>query len=290
MEHIWQWGINVIIVVQKIRSPFFDSFFSFVSFFGELIFYMALLPFLYWCFDKKSAARIFVLFLISSWVNTVLKDLINHPRPYNLNESVKIGKTPGPGIPSGHAQLSLVVWGSMSLWLKKRFFTYASIFIILIIAFSRIYLGVHFPTDVLGGWFLGALALIMLWPFFDKIEKFLLQFSPVILAAVAIIIPGLLSQIIASKGSVMSMGALSGFCVGIIIENRYIKFSPAANFKTGFLRVLIGLTVLMLVYFAEKILFSKSSQYYLIFIFVHSWILCLWVCAGAPWLFKKFKV
>ncbi len=290
MEHVWQWGLDVIVVVQKIRSPFFDSFFSLISFFGELIFYMALLPFVYWCFDKKSAARIFVLFLVSSWINSVMKDLINHPRPYNLNESVKIGKTPGPGIPSGHAQLSLVVWGSLALWLKKKFFTYFSVFLILIIAFSRIYLGVHFPTDILGGWFLGALALILLWPFFDKIEKFLLQFSPVILAVLAIIIPAMLSPIAASKSSVMSMGALSGFCIGIILENKYIKFLPAANFKTGLLRLLSGLTVLMLVYYAEKILFSKSSSYYLVFIFIHSWILSLWVCAGAPLMFKKFRI
>ena len=121
MEHIWQWGIGVIIAVQKIRSPFFDAFFLFISFFGTYIFYMLLIPFIYWCYDKKRASRIIFLFLVSSWFNTVLKDLISHPRPYNLNPAVKIGDAAGNGFPSGHSQNSLVVWGTLSLMLKDKF-------------------------------------------------------------------------------------------------------------------------------------------------------------------------
>jgi len=152
MEQVWQWGIGVIHIVQEIRSPFFDIFFKFVSGFGAMFFYAVFLPLIYWCFDKKYAVRIFVVFLISSWFNSILKDLINHPRPYNLDETVKIGKTGGPGFPSGHAQQSFVVWGSLSLWIKKKAFTYTAIAVIILIAFSRIYLGVHFPTDIFGGW------------------------------------------------------------------------------------------------------------------------------------------
>jgi membrane-associated phospholipid phosphatase len=290
MEQIWQWGISVIIAVQKIRSPFFDAFFSFISFFGTLIFYMIFLPFIYWCLNKKTASRIFILFLISSWVNSVMKDLINHPRPYNLNESVKIGKTGGPGIPSGHAQQSLVVWGSISLWLRNRAFTYFTVFFILLIAFSRIYLGVHFPTDIIGGWILGALILFIIWPLFDSIESFLKQFSPVILAAAAVAVPALLSLILASKSSVMSMGALSGFCVGIMLEKKYINFSPAGSLMEGVLRYVFGAVVLMLLYSSEKFLFSKNVPHYMAYVFIHSWILSIWVAAGAPCLFKKYRI
>ncbi len=290
MEHMWQWGIDVIISVQTIRSPFFDSFFTIISFFGTMVFYLLFLPVLYWCFDKKYAARIFFLFIISSWFNTILKDLFNHPRPYSLNETVKIGKTGGPGLPSGHAQQSFVVWGSVSLWLKNRVFSYLAVFIILIIAFSRIYLGVHFPTDIFAGWLIAAVILIVMWPLFDRIESFLPGMNALMMAAASVIIPAVLSFIMASKTSVMSMGALSGFCAGIMIERRYINFSKSSGLRNGILRYIAGGVLLLLLFSAEKFLFSKDSSFYLISVFIHSWILSIWVFAGAPWLFKKIRL
>lgn len=290
MEQIWQWGIDVIINVQTIRSPFFDSFFSFVSFFGTMIFYMLFLPLLYWCFDKKYASRVFFLFIISSWLNTILKDLINHPRPYSLNETVKIGKTGGPGLPSGHAQQSLVVWGSVSLWLRNRLITCLAIFIILIIAFSRIYLGVHFPTDIFGGWFIASVILFVMWPLLDRVENFLSGINIIIRFVASAAVPALLSMIMTSKTSVMSMGAFSGFCAGIIIEMKYVSFLPAENFKKGLLRYLSGVLLLMLLFSMEKFIFSRAASSYPVFVFIHSWILSIWVFAGAPWFFKKLRL
>jgi membrane-associated phospholipid phosphatase len=290
MENIWQWGIDVIKIAQQIRSPFLDQFFKFISFTGAMIFYIIFLPFIYWCYDKKFGSRIFILILISGWFNSVLKDLINHPRPYNIDESVKIGKTGGPGIPSGHAQQSLVVWGSLSLWRKKRSFVYFSAAVVLLIAFSRIYLGVHFPTDIIGGWLAGMVILAVFWISIDRLDILLPRINPVILAVLSIIIPVLFSMILASKPSVMSAGALSGFCVGVILEKKYINFDSSAGLKSYISRYLSGALFLMLLFFSQKLLFSKSSQNYLIFVFVHSWTMFLWISAGAPWMYKKFRI
>jgi membrane-associated phospholipid phosphatase len=290
MENIWQWGIDVIKITQQIRSPFMDQFFKFISFTGTMIFFMIFLPLIYWCYDKKFGSRIFILILISGWFNSVLKDLFNHPRPYNIDESVKIGKTGGPGIPSGHAQQSLVVWGSLSLWRKNRCFTYFSAAVILLIAFSRIYLGVHFPTDIFAGWIAGAAVFIFFWLFIDRLEIYFSRISPVISAVLSIIIPALFSIILASKPSVMSAGALSGFCAGLIIEKKYINFMSAAGYKSYIVRYLAGALFLMLIFFSQKLLFNKSSQYYLIFVFAHSWFMFLWISAGAPWMYKKFRM
>lgn len=290
MELIWQRGLDIIIFIQKIRSPFFDEFFQFVSFFGTHVFYMLLLAFLYWCHDKKYAARIFILFLISGWSNTVLKDLINHPRPYNLNPSVKIGNTTGPGIPSGHAQQSLVVWAALALWRKNRLFTFCAVLFILLIALSRIYLGVHFPTDILGGWLIGSVIIILLWPAFDKIEKLIQNINEYIITAVSVVIPTLLAFIVASKWSVMSMGAFSGFCAGLIIEKKYIKFERAGNIQSICKRYLTGIAFLMILFSAEKFLSVSNDSYYMVIVFIHSFIMGISISAGAPSLFKKFRI
>lgn len=290
MEPIWQWGMDVIIFIQKIRSPFFDVFFFSVSFFGTHIFYLMLLPFLYWCVDKKYASRIFIIYLVSSWSNTVMKDLIHHPRPYHLNEAVKIGSAGGYGIPSGHAQGSLVVGVSLLLWFRNRFFTYFSTAVILLIALSRLYLGVHFPTDILGGWILGTAILLVLWPNFDRLEKFLSGVSINILYTAALVIPATLSLALASKWPVISMGALSGFLFGQIFERKYSDFKQIKSFKAGILRYISGAAVLMLIFSAGGVISWMKFPFHFVIMFAHAWILGIWVSAGAPWLFRKYGI
>lgn len=290
MELIWQWGIDLIIFIQKIRSPFFDAFFFSVSFFGTHVFYLMLLPFLYWCVDKKYASRIFILFLVSSCFNTVMKQLIHHPRPYQLNEAVKIGRAGGYGIPSGHAQGSLVMGVSLSLWFRNRFFTYLSTAAILLIALSRLYLGVHFPTDILGGWILGTVILFALWPNFDRLEKFLSVTNPYVLSAAAFVIPGILSCVLLSKWSMMSMGALSGFMIGQVFEKKYTDFQRIKNFKAGILRYISGAAILMIIFSAGYIISGMGITFHFVIVFVHAWVLGFWISAGAPWLFKKIGI
>jgi len=290
MEQVWRWGIDVIIIVQKIRAPFIDTFFIFISALGTQFFYMLLLPFLYWCYDKKTGSKIFILFIISGWMNSVFKDLINHPRPYAMDETLKIDNTGGPGLPSGHAQQSLVFWGSLSLKMMNSYFTCFSVVLILLIALSRIYLGVHFPTDILGGWFLGGFILIVMWPLYDRAESYCRKSGTAVSASAALIVPVLLSMIMASKWSVMSMGSLSGFCTGLLIERKYINFEPAVDLKSGFYRYVSGGVMLIIVFSAGKLLFSKSTPHYLIIIFIHSWLMSIMISALIPWLFKKYRI
>jgi len=290
MEQVWQWGIDWIHIIQKIRTPFFDSMFIFISSLGTQMFYMMLLPVLYWCFDKKTAWRVVVLFFISSWLNSVMKDLISHPRPYNIDESVKIGHTGGPGIPSGHAQQSLVLWAYLAVWVRKPLFTFFAVVMILSIALSRLYLGVHFPTDILGGWILGALLLAASWPAFSKLERVVETLHHALLTAGAILVPALLALILASRWSVAPIGAVSGFCTGLIIERNTAGFLPADSFWKGALRYVSGITVMFLLFFGGKLLFGITTPGYLVYTFLHSWIMGLWVSAGAPRMFAKLKL
>lgn len=287
MEQVWHWGLDIIHYVQRIRSPFFDSFFSAVSFFGTVSFYIVFLPVLYWCTDKRHARRLLIIFLVSGWVNSVCKDFFNHPRPYNLDETVKIGKTAGPGLPSGHAQQSLTVWGYFILWIRKPSFTYLSVAVILLIAFSRIYLGVHFPTDIIGGWVLAIIILLTGYYSADSIEQFVSRVDRRLLAAVLIILPVVLSLYYPSSSSLMSMGTLSGAAVGIVVETGFINFPEAKNIKSGLIRYCSGLAVLAVVYSAGGLLPAKGTMAGMIAVYIHSWIMGLVVSAGMPLIYKR---
>ena len=126
-------------------------------------FFVLLLPTLYWCFDQMIGLRVGMALLIGTTFNTFFKFLFNNPRPYWVSDSVSAYSHESSfGIPSGHAQLAASVWGWLAVEVKKRWFSVAMVVIIFLIGVSRLYLGVHFLSDVLLGWLLGGL---LVWIF-----------------------------------------------------------------------------------------------------------------------------
>src|SRR3970282_2843787 len=115
MEAIWEWGIGVIVWLQQFRGPALDTLFNFFTLLGDEEFYLLLLPLLVWSVDFAWGARVGFIFLFSAFINSILKDGFADPRPYERNPGVKIGDAEGYGLPSGHAQLSAAVWGSLGL-------------------------------------------------------------------------------------------------------------------------------------------------------------------------------
>jgi hypothetical protein len=93
----------------------------------------------------------------------VFKFLFHNPRPYWFSESVQAYSSETSfGIPSGHSQIAATVWGWLAVEVKKRWFTVLALSLIFLIGLSRLYLGVHFLSDVLLGWTLGGL---LVWAF-----------------------------------------------------------------------------------------------------------------------------
>ncbi len=126
-------------------------------------FFVLLLPTLYWCFDQMIGFRVGLMLLLGNTFNTFFKFLFHTPRPYWVSDSVRaLSHETSFGLPSGHAQIAATVWGWLAVEVRKRWFRIAAIIVILLIGLSRIYLGVHFLSDVLLGWILGGL---LVWAF-----------------------------------------------------------------------------------------------------------------------------
>ena len=126
-------------------------------------FFVLLLPTLYWCFDQMVGLRVGMALLLGTTFNTFFKFIFHNPRPYWVSESVRAYSHESSfGIPSGHAQLAASVWGWLAVEAKKRWFTIVMLVLIFLIGISRLYLGVHFFSDVLVGWLLGGL---LVWAF-----------------------------------------------------------------------------------------------------------------------------
>jgi membrane-associated phospholipid phosphatase len=115
---------------------------------------------------KRAALEMFVIFAVSALVIFGLKHFIEAPRPFQIDASV-VQYSPeedGYGMPSGHAFMSVVILGW--LWLRHPrsvILTSGALAIVLLVGLARVYLGVHYPSQVFAGWILGGLFFWLFW-------------------------------------------------------------------------------------------------------------------------------
>jgi membrane-associated phospholipid phosphatase len=160
MDAFWDTGIEIILYIQSLGELLLSPM-EFFTFLGFEEFYLFVAPAVLWCIDMRLGLRIGLRLMISASINTIMKLIFHHPRPYWYSEKVQAFDIETSfGIPSGHAQNAVVVWGTIAAWIGRWWAWLICMLIAFMIGFSRLYLGVHFPTDVLLGWLIGALLLL----------------------------------------------------------------------------------------------------------------------------------
>jgi hypothetical protein len=132
------------------------------SFTGTTEFFLLALALVYWTVDVRTGVRLGIALMISVAVNWLLKLLFHGPRPYWLDARVVLygAAESSFGIPSGHAQNSVVFWGVLAQAINRWWAWGVAIALITAVGLSRVYLGVHFPSDVVAGWLVGLLILL----------------------------------------------------------------------------------------------------------------------------------
>lgn len=292
MEGVWQWGLSVIIWMQSMRSPVLDGIFALGSFLGEEEFFFLLFATLLWAIDMRVGFRIGMIFLASVFVNSLAKVAFAHPRPYDLNPAVGRAQPElGYGLPSGHAQNAVVIWGGLAAWRGSRAGWFGAVLIGLLIGLSRIYRGVHFPTDVMGGWLIGAVllaaGLALSRPVGERIVRWPLGWQ----VGLALAAPAVLAALFPDRGAITATGALAGACGGMAIASRRLSMDAGGAVWQRVLRLASGLLVLFILYVGLKMVFPpEDSAVYLVFRFVRYVLLGAWVTLGAPWLFTVLRL
>jgi membrane-associated phospholipid phosphatase len=160
MEIVQQFEIAITLFLQSLGSWLATPMKAF-TFLGQEEFFLVVMPALYWCLSAVVGLRVAAMLLFSNVLNSFFKLMLHSPRPYWVDTRVNamIGES-SFGLPSGHAQHAASVWGMLAVNIKQRWVTAVLIFVVFAIGLSRIYLGVHFTSDVIAGWAIGALLLI----------------------------------------------------------------------------------------------------------------------------------
>ena len=210
MHPIIRWGLDFIEAVQRMGSPTMDAFFRCITLLGDELFFLLLLPFFLWCVDFPMGIRLGCYVLLSQYVNIVAKDLFRLPRPAYYRPELARVEQGGYGLPSGHAQTTMTLWGSVAVWAGKAWVRVAAAVLILMVGFSRIYLGVHFPTDVLAGWGIGAVLLALFFAVTPAVEERLARMGLIPRIVLALALPILLALIHPAWASARRSSRIAG--------------------------------------------------------------------------------
>jgi len=290
-------GLEVILWFQSWRTPAVETFFELITHTGTSIFFLLVLPAVYWCWDTAIGRRVVILFLLSVWFTQWLKEWWQHPRPPAISPEVQAAvDAPDFGIPSGHALVTTVLWGTIAWHVRRRWVIVSVIIYVFLVALSRMVLGVHFPQDVIAGLILGLLFLATyarlepsLSEWFSR-QGFWTQIGWVVgTSALLLVIHPFIFPDKSGYGlrvAMVSVGVLLGGGIGFVLEARYLRIDASGTWWKRVLRYLLGTFVLLLTFFGLDSIFDQLTPIYL-FTFIQFSAIGFWVSYGAPWLFVK---
>ncbi|MCL4530023.1 MAG: phosphatase PAP2 family protein [Chloroflexi bacterium] len=321
MNFLFDSGIQFILFIQNFS--WLEAPMRFFTFLGTEYFFMFALPVVYWCVDSELGIRIGVALLFTSGFNDIIKMFMRGPRPYWLSTQIKaLSAESSFGVPSGHSQSAAVVWGMFAHRFGKAWAWIVAIAIIFFIGFSRMFLAVHFPHDVLIGWFLGALTLWAFIALWDRVaawaeqKSFIQQIFLALAASLVIILFGGLAFYglrdyvfpqewmtnalragaslpapVSMDATLTSAGTLFGLFVGLAWINRRGGYQVSGPAGKRILALVIGLMGVLILYLGLKLVFpSGDSLPAYILRYLRYALVGFWVSGGAPWMFFHFKI
>jgi len=287
MEELLSWGLDVIRAVQTIQGPVLTAIMQVLTQAGSEYFYLLFLPVVFWCVDARFGIRFGLVFLLSAFTNSWLKVVFAVPRPFILDPSVGLAHETSFALPSGHAQGSATFWGLLAGRFRPPWGLVLAIVLPLVIGFTRIYLGVHYPTDLFLGWFLGWGIALAWFVFGERIARIVSK-ANIRFRIIAAAVFALGMNALHPEDPTLA-GAFFGTALGATFMFERIAFEAASgSLKTKALRMAAGLAGLALVYFGGKLLSpGQGSSLYPLVKFARYALVGAWISLGAPWLFLR---
>ena len=274
--------LDILRAIQSIANPFLDVLFQLITILGEQTIIVVIMVSIYWSYDKVLGEYIVYSSLTGVLVNNSIKDIFKMQRPIGEDgiRSLRVETATGYSFPSGHTQQATTFYGTLFMYTKKKWLYILSIIVITLVGFSRMYLGVHYPKDVLFGVIFGVLTIIITNYLFKRINNKLLLYTITFI----VFLPAL--TFARSSDFIKGLGTFLGFIIGVFIERRYVNFSVEGTRFNKIVRVLLGILILMILITILKIVFPKI----LFFDFIRYMIISIYGIGLYPALFKRLKL
>lgn len=279
--------LEILLKLQEISNKYLDMLFIGITNMGHELTYMVIIMILYWCLSKKVGLKLIIALSFSQLLNTDLKNYFRVERPY-LNPQINamyIESAPGYSFPSGHSQNSAAFWFYCSYMLKNKVLKTITIILPFLIAFSRLYLRVHWPSDVLAGLFVGLVVIFIVEKVMScyidkKLDATHIIFYAIAIPTILLILSGF------DTDAVKISGAFAGILIGYFIEDKYINFEEHTNIFFQIIKIIIGVSITIAIKEGLKIVLPDLS----ILNYIRYFLLGIWATLFAPWLFVKLKL
>ncbi|WP_116245128.1 phosphatase PAP2 family protein [Nocardiopsis sp. FIRDI 009] len=284
---------------------------------GSQTFVVLLLTLVFWCVNAGTGARLFVAVVASGAVNYLLKALVYGARPFWFSPQVTAHATESTfGIPSGHAQLSTVLWGYLGLRSGSRAWLGAAAALVALVCLSRVYLGVHFFSDVLAGLLVGVAVLWTVLRWEERVLRWWRGLSTAAWAGCAVAVSVLPCVAAAAwqglvradwsaptewmgavpadpAGATLTglstvCGALLGGLVGFTLLHGRGWYSAEGTLTARAARFVLGISVVVLLQVADDLLlggltgWAEAAAAFVVYV-----LIALWASFGAPETFVR---
>lgn len=256
-------------LLEGLRTGVGDFFFSAITYIGDEIFFLVIAILFFWCINKREGYYILVTGVIGSVINQWLKVLCRVPRPWHIDSTfTTVGNSQlragGYSFPSGHTQNVAGTFGCIGRFNKQKWIKITSVVVIVLVSFSRMYLGVHTPLDVGVSLVIAAALVFGFYFVFATEERTKKYMTYVVVGSVifsigfvvcAFLLPessyaspaDLENLLSARKNAATLTGCLLGLFLVYPLDKYYIKFETEARWYSQVIKFVIGVGVNLLI-------------------------------------------
>ena len=256
--------MQFLYLLEKIRMPGLNEVMLTVTHLGEETAFLVLALIVFWCVDKYRGYFVLGVGLMGTVLSQFMKLLFRIPRPWVLDENFTIleearAEADGYSFPSGHTQSAVGTFGAIAASTKRKAVGIVCVILAVLVGFSRMYVGVHTPADVLVGALLSVALIAVLYPFMlGKCKKHL----PVVFWIMLAVSVGFLLYVELLpnpetldphnyESAMKNAHTLLGCCAGVLVvyyaDEKKLNFQTKAVWWAQILKVVLGLGAVLAV-------------------------------------------
>lgn len=256
--------MDMLKAIAEIRNPALDFFFETITHLGEETLFLVISIIFFWCIDKREGYFILLTGLFGTLINQAAKLAFRIPRPWVIDEGFQpVGNSKveatGYSFPSGHTQNISTTLGAPIAYKPKRWKTITFTAIILLVAFSRMYLGVHTFLDVSVSLLVGLALILGMRRFFISEERFN-KTLPYIVFAATVLSLGFLAFVLLVKGDAdldpenfesalknacTLLGCTAGLVAVWFVDTRYTNFVTDGKWYAQVIKAVLGFAIVL---------------------------------------------
>ncbi len=316
MDALYESGLEIIRWLH-LNYPQLDTALAIVSQFGRFEVFLVLVPLVYWCIHKRFGRNLAYVLALTNMVNALVKHAAREPRPYWLDESVGLATEESYGVPSNHVQSAAVTYFFTAYWVRRRWVWFVALLVVLLMALSRTYLGVHFLHDTAAGLLIGLIVLgcYLLWlrylqePFRNRILgqrllfSLLVPFSFMLIYAVIRFAIGAADTAVAWSQHIAAaerasiddvtsgLAMLLGLGMGFILEASRISFLVDGSLLRRGARYVLGIAVTLALWRGLALILPDDPLWLALPLrFLRYWLASMWVAYYAPGVFVRLRL